>query len=34
LHDVENMPEPMFPEEDEEDEWDGHGYGNECGTRD
>ena len=28
LHDVENMPEPMFPEGEEEVEWDGHGYEN------
>jgi len=28
LHDVENMTEPMFPEGEEEEEWDGHGYEN------
>jgi len=30
LHDIENMPEPMFVEDGEEDEWDGYGYGNGC----
>ena len=34
LHDVENMLEPMFPEGGEEDEWDGHGYGNRRGPGD
>ena len=28
LHDVENMPEPMFLEDEEEEEWDGYGYTN------
>ena len=28
LHDVENMPEPEFPEDGEEEEWADHGYEN------